>query len=295
MLSYPLRPGLYAEFKIKFPGFPMIIVNQSNEIIFGIDFYCSQLAETQNVASPIEYAGEKLQQMKQGCLDDSREIEVLQGDFSDRDGLILGFNLKNRLWGFNLYEKLVFVKRILDHADRAEVYQKTDLDININRELLDKLETIVGEEFKDILIEEKITLKSAVRLCDYSPTDRTELLELFARLPFTSSQQSKILEMTVEILCRDKSSLPEIFNRLDIKKYYDLEMPQQGIIDEIFKYRFPVYTGKESDWNRELKNLKLPDNIKITHYPFFEKKQLELKILLQNPQDLKKVLRKLIP
>ena len=72
-----------------------------------------------------------------------------------------------------------------------------------------------------------------------------------------------------------------------------MEKPQKAIIDELFKYRYPVYTGAEKEWQKKIKELDLPDHIKVTHYPFFEKKQLELTVRVKDMDEFKKVIEKI--
>jgi len=270
LLSYPPRPDQCEELKKQFFDFPLIVINQKNEILFGIDFY--HYFKAQNEAG---------------------EIDVLQGDFTVKEALFLNFNLKNRFFGLNLYEKLIFVKKIVNLAEKPEIYAKTGLDININRELLDKLEYVSGIEFKEILIKERITLKSALMLYDFKKEDRGCLLDLFAAVYFSTNQQLKILEMTQEILFRDKISAADMFNKLKIREYLEAEKPQKKIIDEIFKHRFPIYSEKELEWKKAIKDLHLPDNVKISHYPFFEKKQVDLHISLQDPAELEKIVTRI--
>jgi hypothetical protein len=257
---------LCEELKKLFCDFPLIVINQYDEIIFGVDFY--------------HYF--KVQK-------ETGEIEVLQGYFTPKEALFLNFNLKNKFFGCNLYEKLVFAKKIVNLADNSEIYGKTALDININRELRDKLEYVSGSEFKEILITERITLKSALMLCDFNKEDRGCLIDLFAAVYFSTNQQLKIVEMTEEILFRDKISAAELFEKLKIREYFGAEKPQKKIIAEIFKHRFPVYSEKELEWKRAITDLHLPDNVKISHYPFFEKKQVDVHISLQDPAELKKI------
>ena len=270
LLSYPPRPELCEELKKQFFDFPLIVINKKNEILSGIDFY--------------HYFKEQKE---------TGEIDVLQGDFTAKEALFLNFNLKNKFFGLNLYEKLIFVKRIVNLAGKPEIYAKTGLDINISRELLDKLEDVSGIEFKEILIKERITLKSAFMLCNFKKEDRGCLFDLFAAVYFSTSQQLKILEMTEEILFRDKVSAADMFEKLKIREYFEAEKPQKKIIDEIFKHRFPVYSEKECEWKKTIKNLHLPDNVKISHYPFFEKKQVDLHISLQEPAELEKIITRI--
>lgn len=269
MLSFPLQPELYTELREKFTHLPLIIVNQENEIVFGIDYY--RLLESRMIP----------------------ETPVFQIDISDKDALILNYNLKEKFTGLNLYEKLVFVKKLTPLAGEAEIYQKTGLDITINTELLEKLDLMLSTAFRDALMNEHISLKSGLKLCVFQPEDSDVLLELFGRVPFSSSHQLKILEMTEEILFRDKCALEDIFEKLGIWQHLEIEKPQKKIIDELFKYRYPTYIKTEEKWQEEIKNLRLPDKVKITHYPFFEKKQIELTIQLQDAEELKKIIEKL--
>jgi hypothetical protein len=269
LLSFPLQPGLYHELREKFAHLPLIIVNKENEIVFGIDYY--RLLESRMML----------------------ETAVLQLNISEKDALILNYNLKEKFTGLNLYEKLVFIKKVIPLADQAEIYRKTDLDITINTELLEKLELLLSTAFRDALMNEHTSLKSGLKLCDFPPGDSDVLLELFGRVPFSSSHQLKILEITGEVLFRDKCALEDIFEKLGIRQYMEMEKSQKKIIDELFKWRYPNYVEAEKKWQKEIKNLRLPDKMKVTHYPFFEKKQMELTIQLQDAEELKKLIEKL--
>ncbi len=269
LLSFPLRLELYAELREKFSYLPLIIANQDNEIVFGIDYY--RWLESRRII----------------------ETTLLQSNILEKDALILNYNLKEKFTGLNLYEKLVFVKKVISLAEPSEIYQKTGLDITINTELLEKLDLLLSTAFRDALMNEHIGLKPGLKLCDFPPGDNDVLLELFGRVPFSSSHQLKILEMTEEILFRDKCGLEDVFEKLGIRQYLDIEKPQKKIIDELFKYRYPTYTEAEKKWQEEIKNLRLPDKMKVTLYPFFEKKQMELTIQLQDAGELKKLIEKL--
>lgn len=269
LLSFPLQLERYDELTKKFAYIPLLIVNEKNEIIFGIDLY--RLLESREIT----------------------ETTVLQTDISDKEALILNYNLKEKFTGINLYEKLVFIKKVMSLADQAEIYQKTNLDIAINRELLMKLDLLLSTVFRDVFMKEHISLKSGLKLCDFSPEDCDMLLELFGRVPFSSSHQLKLLEMTEEILFRDKCMLDHIFEKLGIEQYMEMEKPQKRIIDELFKYRFPIYIKEEEKWQQEIKNMSLSDKMKVTHYPFFEKKEMELTIQVRDIDEFKMLVEKL--
>lgn len=269
LLSYPIKPELHNQIKMKFTDFPFIIINRNNSIIFGIDSFF--------------YFKEK----------NLTDLDVFQTDLNEKDALILNYNLKDKLFGLNQYEKLIFIKKIFSYAESKEIYKRTSLDININQELIEKLDVILSNEFKDILIKNGVNLKAALKLCNLEKNNRKYLLYLFMRVPFSNSHQLQIIEMTEEILFREKTSIKEILSKLDLKKYYNLEKPQKRILDDIFRYRYPLYSKNRENWKRNIKKLKLPSNIKISYHPFFEKKQTELKVSFQNPDKIKKFIEKL--
>ncbi|MCK4765570.1 MAG: hypothetical protein KAW12_25435 [Candidatus Aminicenantes bacterium] len=283
LLSYPLRPELYQNWENSFLDVPKIAVNQKNEILFGADFY--------------HYC--KIQKKP-------REIDAMQGDFPDKEALLLGYNLKDKFYGFNLYEKLIFVKKfkhfyfLARPADAdgsrgwiSEIYERTGLDIKINDELLTQLETLTGNEFLKILSADRIALKAALKLCGFTSQDRKFFFLLFARAAFSTSHQLKILELMEEIMFRDKTSCAAVFEKLNIKDCFDSRNPREIIVEKIFKYRFPEYSQKEQEWQKKIKKLKLPANVKLFHYPFFEKRQVDVHISLPDPQGINRIIKNL--
>ena len=265
IISFPIKPEIYDELKIKFPYLPFIIVNKEGSVIYGIDSYYFFKSNG------------------------FKEITVLEMDLSKKDALFLNYNLKERFSGINLFEKFIFLKKILNYSEKNEILRRTNIDLDINKKLLEKLGLITSDEFKDVLIDNKITFKTLIRLCDFKKEDRKDIVALFNRVSFSYSYQIKILEMLEEILFRDKSSIKDIWEKLQIYKYLNLEKPQKKIVEEMFKFRYPVYTEKEREWQREIKKIKLGKNMKVSHYPFFEKREIELKIFFQNIDEIKKM------
>ena len=96
--------------------------------------------------------------------------------------------------------------------------------------------------------------------------------------------------MFEELIFKEKSDLKTIYDKLNIDKLFKEEKPQRIIIDKIFSCRYPAYK-KESDlWNKKIKNLKPPSNVAISHFPFFEKKNIELKINIKKKEHIEKII-----
>ncbi|MCP4154933.1 MAG: hypothetical protein GY757_44835, partial [bacterium] len=219
---------------------------------------------------------------------------ALQMDLEGTDALFLNYNLKHKFTGLNLYEKLLFIKKTAA-CDKSVIYRDTELDIAIDKNLLQHIDGLLAEEFKPALIAEHITLKSALKLCSFDAENRAPLLKLFTGIPFSSSHQLKILEMSEEILFREKCTMAEIFEKLCINRFLDensaTEKPQKKIVDSLFTFRNPVFVEREEKWQKELKEFKLPTNMKVSHFPFFEKRELELTVRFRSAEELQHFLK----
>lgn len=272
-LSYPLRPELFQEFRQRFSPLPAMLIDAGQTIVFGWDFVDVLKAG---------FSGEP-------------EVTVLQGDFTESQALILAFNLRQKLWGFNLYEKLVFIHKALSLMDREEIYRRTALDCPITPGLIDKLPLLLGTGFQAALMVDRLTLKTALRLADFSPADRPCLIDLFYRLPFTASQQLKIVDMIEEIVFRDKLPLADLLQELQIDAAKDRPAAPDKIMETIFNRRFPIFQDKEREWQTEIGTLNLPPHLKVSHYPFFEREEILLQAHLPDIKALKSLIEKMKP
>ena len=264
-ISVPVKPDSYPNFSRQCPQLPAIIVNKNNHIIFGIDFYYH-------------------------LKDNSDSVTVLQLDIPDLDALSLSFNLKSKLLSVNLLEKLVFIDKILPLTTADDLYQRTGLDIPVDENLRAKLPQLLAPEFAELLISERVSFKTGLKLVDMAQKTRHLLINLFLLLPFTHSQQKQIIDLAEDILFRDKCSLAEVFDRLDIYGKQKTEKAQKKIISALFQDRYPQYSKREEDWHDQLDQWQLPAPIKVDHFPFFEKEEIVLSIKIKDLQQLKETL-----
>ncbi len=268
-LSFPVRPEIFKSFALQFPGFPAIIMNPYRVIIFGIDAYHF-----------LKSQGEK-------------ETMVFETGISLKDGLFLNYNLKEKLFGLNPFEKLCFLKKTIPISSLSEIHHRTRLDIPVTKELIDNLESLTGEDLKTLLIKDRVNLKSALRILNLTGSDRITVIQLFDRIPFSSSHQQALLDMLEEMIFRDKSTIKNILNRADINRFLKMEMPQKEILKTIFTMRFPAYSKTKKNWEKWVKTLKLSKQIQIKHADFFEKKQLQLTLFFNDQKDLENTIRKI--
>jgi hypothetical protein len=269
LLSFPSRPDRFGEWMRKFPQLPPIIINERNSIVFGFD--------------GVDYL----------CSNHVREIQVLQERFFDKDALFLNYNLKEKFFGCNLYEKLVFLKKIKPLTDIREIQEKADLGFPVNREILQKLEQLTSAEFRDLLISDRISLKTALKIGDFQEKDRLPIIRLLHQNHLSISNQYRLLDMVREILFRDKISSGQLFAKINLLEPASNEKSEAKIIDKILPYRYPAYQNAEKKWRNEVKKLKLPADYRLNHADFFEKQKIQLTIPLKNFESLKNLIEKL--
>jgi len=269
LLSYPLNISKCEENLSRFPYIDFILLDNKDNLIYG--FECLKVFKLRN----------------------RKDISVKYNTIDKKEALILAYNFKDKFFGFNAYEKLVFIQKALSLFTVNELYNKVNIDISINENIIKNLKRLLTDEFKDNLINDKLNIKSALKLCNWNVDDSRVLNELFSEISFSKSHQLSIIEMLEDLIFKNKTGAERIINKLNLSELYLKEKPQKEIIARIFMERYPNYQRESEKWQEEIKKLSLPQNISITHNQFFEKQNMELKINIKNIIKLKEIVKKL--
>ncbi len=226
-------------------------------------------------------------------LSDNEEIEALVVNKSNLEALFFVYNYALKQRGIiNLYEKLKFLYKAYNFGALREDLLKLNLQININEELKKNLEQLLSDDFKNILINDRVSLKTALKLLTFERADRLILIRLFCSCSFSFSNQLELTEISRELRFREKKSLEKIFNDLNIFDYLAEQKPQEKITKALKQFRYPNFMAMQEKWNEEIKSLSLDKNIKINHTPFFEKREVELKIKFKDINQCKDFLKR---
>ncbi len=252
-----------------FAAFPLIVVSPAKTIVAGFEFY--RLFQSRGI----------------------RQATVCAGELSKGEALCLNYNLSHALFSLNLLEKLIFTERILTVFEPEDIYRRVALDLDINKKLRSKLRLLLDKKFQHLLSHDLVNLKTALKMCDLENADRLATIELFQHIPFTSSQCLHLLEMFEEIGFRDKTPVALILKKIEIERFYQEKKPQQAVLQAIGKLRYPMFTQAEADWQARIKTLNLPGNIKVSHAPFFEKKNIDVTAALENFEQLERFSKKI--
>ena len=267
--SFPHCPQRGADLEKKFPGLPLLIVDHERRLVWGHDRFRWLLGRGR------------------------KRAVVLQVTLDRASALFLNFNLSNRLFGLNLYEKLLFIRKISGLCLPAEIQRRAELDFSLNDALLRSLDALLDVRLRKALAGGHLCLKAALRLTGLSVSDQKALLGLLLKVRFSESHQLQIMQLLEEIAFREKRPLAGSLASLRLGAWLKREMPQRGIMDALNRRRFPAFMRRESDWRQWQKKKAAPGRVALSHAPFFASEEIQILLTAKNSVDAEKILKKL--
>jgi hypothetical protein len=214
-------------------------------------------------------------------------------DVAPAAALFLNFNLSNRLFGLNLYEKLLFVKKVSGLCPVVEIQRRAELDFNLNDVLFQSLDALLNVSLRQVLATGQLGLKAALRLIGFSVYDQRALLSLFMKVRFSESHQLLVMQILEETAFREKKSFARILAVLPLAHLLELEMPQHKIMEALNRRRFPAFSRRESEWRQWQKKKAVPGRVALTHIPFFASDEVQILLTAKNRLEAEELLRKL--
>ncbi|MBU4267638.1 MAG: hypothetical protein KJ808_02160 [Acidobacteria bacterium] len=266
--SYPHLPERYAGLQEKYPGLPLLVVDRAQRVVSGHDYrlLLRQRGETQAPA--------------------------LQLDLSVPDALLLNYNILHCLFGLNLYEKLLFIKKITPLCPIEDIQRRAELNFALSDHLLENLDMLLTESFRFCLATGRLGLKAALRLADMPEEDRLAMIALLRACRFSENQQAQLIQLLEETAFREKKSWAGIVAASGLTALLQREMPQKKIIEALQAARYPAYSRMENDWHIWQKKM-APKNVVLTHTPLFAKEEIQITLTAKNMAAAEKLLAKL--
>jgi hypothetical protein len=218
---------------------------------------------------------------------------IFMADVAPAAALFLNFNLSNRLFGLNLYEKLLFIRKISGLCPCAEIQRRAELDFPLNDALIGHLDTLLNVSFRPLLAGGQLGLKAALRLAEIAVPDRRALLGLFKAVKFSESHQLQVVQVLEETSFREKKSFARILAAAALSALLKLEMPQQKIMEALNRLRFPAFSQHESEWRKWQKDKAVPGRLVLAHEPFFAGEAIQISLTAKNRLEAEELLRKL--
>ncbi len=268
-ISFPHCPQRWALIEAKFPGLPLLIIDKEKRLVWGHD-YVRLLLDRGRKRAP-----------------------VLEVYITADAALFLNYNLSNRLFGLNLYEKLFFIRKISGLCPPAEIQRRADLDFKLDHVLLQNLDALLNVSLRQALAAGHVGLKAALQLITFSVSDQRALLRLFMKVRFSESYQSQLIRLLEEIAFCEKNPLARILGTLHLAALLRAEMPQRKIMEALNRRRFPAYARREREWRQWQKKKTVPGRIALAHAPFFDNEEIQIVLTAKTSLEAEELLRKL--
>lgn len=121
--------------------------------------------------------------------------------------------------------------------------------------------------------------------------------ELFSSLKPSMSYQREIKELLKDISRRDNIKEEQILSRDEILAIFKKDSPRNQKISEIKatlkKWRLPLLTETQDNFDREIQKLKLPNNIRMSPPQNFEGDYLNIEVRVKKKNDIDTAVKEL--
>jgi hypothetical protein len=268
-LSFPPCPQRGAALEEKFSGLPLLIVDKEKRLVWGHDYLRFLLG------SGRESAG------------------ILEVDLAPADALVLNYNLSNRLFGANLFEKLLFVAKISPLLADTEIQRRAELGFALGEPLHRALGVLLSDPFRAVLAAGRLGLKTALKLVGQKEADRLAQLGIFQACRFSESEQWRLARMLEEVAFRDKMPLAAVVAACGLPLLLASEMPQQRVLEAVHRLRYPAFSRREKEWQAWRRLQEAQGGVSLSHAPFFACEEVQVTWTSKDRETAEKLLRQL--
>ncbi|HDP99116.1 MAG TPA: hypothetical protein ENN22_08035 [bacterium] len=204
----------------------------------------------------------------------------------------------------NLIEKATIIHKLISEFNYSlELVVKEILpllDVGSNPKMIDRLLPLINLEdrLKIAVIEESLSIDSALDLIALPEQERTELVKLFLRFNFGKNIQREFLQLIKDISAANGQSISSILSRIEIQDILNHETLTAPVIisrlkQQLLKWRYPQYSQIQSNFEEIKRELKLPPTISLQPPRFFEGNKYRLEVVFQSQKDFSRAIEHL--
>jgi hypothetical protein len=212
-------------------------------------------------------------------------------------------NLATRV--FNGVEKGMALERLLAHFPEQEVIERYMplLGLPAHGPLL---WTYVGigrleEDVRLAFVEGRLSFQSVRAMLDMEIESRNAFCEWLLALSFNFNQQAQLIDLAMDLSSITGVTAAQVLSEGELRRILEnssLNGPQKvkSIIDTLRSRRLPKLVTAEKAFQRRIRDLRLPEGVRVQHSPSFEAPDFRLeisfrdgKILRQKIEDLTSV------
>ncbi len=227
---------------------------------------------------------------------------IVKGDMATEDLFMLGLNERVGKRELNAAERARAISKSVSILGEDNTIQRIMplIGLQPSRKVFEQFLEISGLEENILLAvaKEKISVQAATELCKLTGSERQAVAEVLLNLGCSASIQKEIVVFCREIAAREKISVVEIFNTSEARAILDnpeLNRREKTklVRDYLKKRRYPLLTRREVEFEKNVRELKLPFGVTVKHPPYFEGDRWILEVTFRDKNDLERKLRKI--
>jgi hypothetical protein len=253
----------------KFPGLPQLLVDPQRRVVCGHD---------------------RLPLLRQGG---SSRFVALMVDLPAAECLLLNYNILERLFGLNLFEKLLFLKKAWPLLPDAEIRRRANLGFQLDDELRLRLDALLAAPFRSCLAAGRLGLRTALKLAAQEERDRLAQLSVFQACGFSDSRQWQLVQMVEEIAFRAKKTVAAVLADRSLQRLLQGEMPQEKVLAALHGLRYPALTRREKEWQAWRRRAEAGGGLALAHAPQFAREEVQVTLIVKNRAAAEKLLQQL--
>jgi len=188
----------------------------------------------------------------------------------------------------NLVEKAEFIKRALKIFTLEQTLELLPkLNFSRNYIWIEFLQNInkLEDEFKNLLVQEKLHPKITQNLVKLNKEERKEFLKLIEKLNLTFSEQKDVLEKLIDYKKRKDLSffLPDELR--EILKEEDFNRRKREFFTKLNELYYPSYSAKLKKVSPIVEKFR-SKKIFVNFVPYFEKRELSIQFNAKNSEEI---------
>lgn len=201
---------------------------------------------------------------------------------------------------FNDVERARIINKLI-HQFQTPVAEVTRdflprLGLGINPKVIERYLPLVQlhEDIQAALAADVIGVEMATEIGRLPDHDQIFFFELCLKLKLGKNRQREILNLFQDLAKMSDSSLTAIAEKIQLEKILQEDVPTPVRTDRVKlalkQLRFPRLTEVEDHFKIILKKFKLPPQISLTPFPFFEENRFTVKFDFRNRAELEKLI-----
>jgi hypothetical protein len=169
-----------------------------------------------------------------------------------------------------------------------------------NKKVFGKLSKLnqLPEPIQAGILDASLSFEAAVHLSDFSPEDAIRFFDILKGLKLSQNKQTQVIKLIQEIGVREEMKAVQVLESKEIRTILDradLNLREKGSALRAYlkQRRFPRLAEAEERFRRELRALRLNEQLRLTPPPYFEDGTYTLRVRFTSMRDFDECLNSL--